>query len=611
MFDLLRGLVRAAIITAVILMPVLFFPVLAGAAAVYAYNAVRSRRALEASQSQDESQGERRTSRREQRREARREQARVREIQRAQAVEYDPKRGWNVDALPFDMNASFMGGRKSVAYFDCAGIDSLVKGVPNGKDVDYRFKVKDPQKAKMLQEKARMYNGAARVERVGDEFYVHASNAKAINDLAKEAFPPSRHDVTREITQLRQYYIEGAKDYEDAKRIFEATRDRRVPDRTVHTQVDTVDGVQAMRQSNGQPLDPASLALGMYVISETEVSTFKGKVSIPGNVEGDASVAAAAIEAFEPSNENRVASPDGGKVKISDGTPEKVGRYVLDDYGRGVDVVRLDDPRYRDLHAYVVCQDVDELAAVVNGGELPKGSLVVVDRMAPDLRDGQFYIELERSDDVRSRLGIQGEASPAFAAKCESLGVGAEQLEACLVMDEVSRNGYANARLKDSVSLERAKVNGLPVNELAERLTNDRLPKLDREAAGVWIKDASKIQAISVTVDPKRAEMRITSVVDNCQKVETRKMSDKEVTEFSRRPGVTKSEMKDLLMQVHPDFFKSYSVGGRSLYEDPVRDFIAGRKPAAVPELKAQMQEAKKQRQQKPVRKPSGPKRGV
>lgn len=609
MFDLLRGLVRFAVIAAVILMPVLFFPVLAGAAAVYAYNAVRSRRAMEASQSQDESQGEGRTSRREQRREARREQARVREIQRAQAVEYDPKKGWNVDALPFDMNASFMRGRKGVAYFDCAGIDGLVKGVPDGRDVDYLFRVEDPAKARMLQEKAKMYNGAAKVERSGDAFFVHASNAKAINDLAKEAFPPSRHEVTREVTQLRQYYVEGAKDYEDAKRIFEATRDRRVPDRTVHSQVDTVDGVQASRQSNGEPLDPASLPLGMYVISETEVSTFKGKVSIPGNVEGDASVAAA-IEAFEPSNENRVASPDSGKVKISDGTPEKVGRYVLDEYGRGVDVVRTDDPLYRDLHAYVVCQDVDELAAIVNGGELPKGALVVVDRRAPDLRDGQFYIELEQGDDVRSRLGIQGEASPAFAAKCESLGVGAEQLEASLVMDEVSRNGYANARLKDSVSLERAKVNGLPVNELAERLTNDRLPKLDREAAGIWIKDASKIQAISVTVDPKRAEMRITSVVDNCQKVETRKMTDKEVTEFSRRPGVTKSEMKDLLMQVHPDFFKSYSVGGRSLYEDPVRDFIAGRKPAAVPELKAQMQEAKK-RQHKPVRKPSGPKRGV
>lgn len=603
-----RLLTILAVSVLVIVAPWAFWPLLAGAVVARVIRRSRERREQ---RRREQASGDRPLSRRERRRQARENRRRAVQARRDQAVEYSPKYGWNVDLLPSDMSASFMEGQKGNAYFRCAGIDDLVTGTPLGKDVNYSFKLTDMTKLDELKRKAGMYNGAAAVEMRSGDWMVRASNAAAINELAKAAFPQRTHDVTREVMHTRQYRIEGMKSYDEALAYFKAKRDELIPANSFVTVRDVVDG-ETMRTSNGTELSPVSLPVGTFIISETETDRYKGEVKLHDNRFRDRDeMLEAARQSFSAGESTRLPGSVPGELSVSDSTPERVERYLSDEYGNHVGLVSPDGPDYKALRAYVICEDVDALAQVLNAGELPEGALVVASREAPSVREGQFYVELERSGDVRSLLGIQGEASPGFAAKCESLGIGAEQRDASLLMDEVARNGYASCVLKGKVGLERANVNGVPVRDIADRLSSTRLDRLDREAAGTWIRDASRIQAVSVTVDPKRAELRITSVVGDVQKVETRKMTDREVTEFSRRGKVSRAEMKDLLMQVHPDYFRSYSVVGKGtyhgLYEDPVRDFLAGRRPASVPEVKARMQEARRERQA--LRKAAEPKR--
>ena len=47
------------------------------------------------------------------------------------------------------------------------------------------------------------------------------------------------------------------------------------------------------------------------------------------------------------------------------------------------------------------------------------------------------------------------------------------------------------------------------VDEIAERMSNDRLTKLDRKTLGQWIEDAGKIESVTLTIDPKMGSVRI------------------------------------------------------------------------------------------------------
>ncbi|MBR1434040.1 MAG: hypothetical protein IJ584_02885 [Bacteroidales bacterium] len=588
-----KRLAQIGLIALVILAPALSFPFLASALAFDAYERMRARRAAEGRKSGLDRRLDERRERRERRQERRRSEARSVQARREQAVEYDRRNGWNIGRLPFDMTADLTTAREGRMQFTAAGIPGLVTGLAKGRDVEYSFLVDDPEKAEALRKKSRMYNGAADVVRQEDgRFRVVAYNAAAINDLAKEAFPAVKHQVEREIVLTRQYSLQGYDSYEEALKAFKADRERFSPVNSFTKVTDSVDGVKEER-SNGERLDPKVMAHREWLITEEEVTRYAGQVVVPGSIVSDEDIVVYARNHFEPGDSNKVILSKEDALRLSDGTPEAAARYIVDEAGNAL---RLYDPsakEVKELHPYLICADMDSLAEYLNGDEIPKGSFLVLDDRRPDVTDGRFYIELDADDDIRSLLGIQGEASPSFAAKCESLGIGSEQLEASLLMREAAEKGYADVALRDSVSLSRVRVNGVPVEELADRLSDERLERLDRKAAEVWLRDAAKIQAVNITIDAKRAEMRITSCVDNVQKVETRKLTDREIQSFSRRGKISKSEMKDLLMQVHPDYFKSYSIGGKGVYEDPVRDFLEGKKPVVSTTLKAQMEKAK------------------
>lgn len=583
---LIRNAVKLGLLGLVVFMPAIAAPVLLGVAAVSLFNRAVLNREMRR-QAEQENGAVRKPTRRERRQQERQKAHALRE----EAVEYDQSRGWNFALLPVDMEADITGADRFRAKFTCAGIRDLVYGRADLRgNVRYDFLITDREKAQELQRKARMYNGAVSVKptRDGRAFEVTASNASAINDMAKAAFPPVKQEVERTIVKSQYYTVGGCKDYADAVRKFEATRASRVPDKTVVGVTDTVGGERFDRVVP-EEYAPTYLEVGQFVVRVDTETKYKGEVKVPGNVSSTEEVREYASRAYEPKPSEEVSGRSVAE-KLCDATSKEATRYVSD--GTTVlDIRTADDPAYRAMRTYLVCNDMESLAEILNGGEIPKDTLLVMDRYLPDT-DGRFVLELDAADDIRTKLAVQGDASPAFVAKCESMGVGRDMVEVSRIMDEVSERGYATVRLKDGVSLERVRVNGIPVEELAERMENKRLVELDREGLGRWIADAGKIQAMSITVDAKRAELRITSVVDNVQKVETRKLTPRDVDQFSKRGEISKAEMKDVLMQVHPDFFKSYRAEGKPMFEDPVRDFIAGRKPAANPSLKEQMRKA-------------------
>jgi hypothetical protein len=603
---LVRNAVKLGLVGLVVFMPAIAAPVLLGVAAVSLYNRARLNREMRR-QAEQEGGAVRTPTRRERREEERRKERALRE----EAVEYDQSRGWNFALLPVDMEADISGADRFSAKFTCAGIRDLVYGRADSRgNVRYDFLFTDREKAQELQRKARMYNGAVSVRptRDGRAFEVTASNAAAINEMAKAAFPSVKQEVERTIVKSQYYTVSGCKDYADAVKKFEATRASRVPDKTVLGVTDTVGGERFDRVVP-EEYSPTYLEVGQYVVRVDTETKYRGEVNVPGNVSSTEEVREYASRNYVPKPTEEVSGRSASE-KLSDATSKEATRYVSD--GTTVlDIRTADDPRYRTMRTYLVCEDMDSLAEILNGGEIPKDALLVMDRYLPDRVDGKFVLELDAADDIRSKLAVQGDASPAFVAKCESMGVGRDTVEVSRIMEEVSERGYATVRLRDGVSLERVKINGVPVEEVAARMENKRLVELDREGLGRWIADAGKIQAMNITVDAKRAELRITSVVDDVQKVETRKLTPRDVEQFSRRGEISKAEMKDVLMQVHPDFFRSYRVDGKPMFEDPVRDFIAGRKPAANPSLREQMRQAQNRTPEKTVvevkRKPKGP----
>lgn len=576
--------------------PALSIPLLTAAVAVDAVERGRARRAAAGRTSRLDAYIERRG----QRRESRREEERALEARRSRAVEYSPSKGWDVSQLPLDMHADLSGRDRNTASFTCAGIDGLVQGTAKGRDVSYSFVLDDDERAVEVQRKARMYNGGASVERDGTgRFVVTASSAAAINDLAKAAFPRVEHRVEREVAQVRQFRMDGFSSFADALAAFEASRTSLKPMNTFVRISDRVDGGPE-NVIEGDSYDPVSLPLGSFLINEEEVSRFKGKVRMPARTDD---MAAEASDQYVPGEDDRVVLADKDRIRLVDGLRPDITRTIEDDMGRQVALVGPDDRRLAELRPYVVVEGMENLVALLDGGELPEGTAVVLDRDVPRPEPGLFVLELDRTDDVRSLLGVQGEASPAFAARCRAMGVSDEQLEASLLRREVDEYGYGSALLRKGLGVDRMKVNGVPVTELAERVSNERLPKLRRQELERWLNDASKIQSVTITVDAKKGLMRITSVVDDVMKTETKKITEKEARDFANRGKVTKAEMKDLLMQAHPDFFRTYSHGGRALYPDPVRDFIEGRKPKAADEIRKAMAEAKKNTPEKMVRK--------
>ena len=503
-------------------------------------------------------------------------------------------RGWNFNGLPLDMTLDSVDGR--TARLGAAGIDSLITAKKSllGTEAVFSFGLAGRESAIHVNELIEKNGLDARVVRGDDgSLSVVTSSLRVANALAKAAYPMRKAEVTREVNHVIQYVVSGAKDYEDAKAMLEADRECGRFVGSFVSSRDSVNGFRGSEQISGSPVDSVSLGgelpVGSYVVNVCEKSTIRGTIQVPANVSGTELTDYSAGH-FDSQTPGAVMN---GSLEFMDGTPNDLRRYFIHDVGGHH--VELRDPMKPGitaedgLKAYVVFTDAKALAEVMNEGSLPEGTFVSISRSEPVVGAGKYLLELDMADPrVRDAVSKQAALPASVQVSLDRLGVEPGTVEYSRIVDRVRREGSAGLSLAAGLGedvLFDARFMGVRFGELYERLSDERMVDLDVDKALQWAKDAAEIRYVNVEVDVARAELRITSSVGDGVAVKTERLSlsDDDIASLSKRGAISKTEMKDLLIQLHPDYFKTYSsTDGKSIFADPMRSFLHGEKPSLV-----------------------------
>ena len=290
------------------------------------------------------------------------------------------------------------------------------------------------------------------------------------------------------------------------------------------------------------------------------------------------------------------APPAKESVSFSDGTPEGVKRFIRNESGRFISLLGEGAVAAEGLKACVFCRDAASLEAVLSGAELPQGTFVSVSREVPEPEPGGFVVSFELDSDRLGRIAPQEPLSRELLGSLSAAGIPEGDVRASVMMDRIAEHGHFNGVLSGVLSLSESKVNGVPAAELSERLNNKRLAPLDRDGVSRWIGEAARIRAVHVEVDARKGVLKINTVVGNNLYCKTEKLSDDDVRSFAARGKISRGEMKDLVMGLYPEMFRMYSAGGKSMFRDPVGDFVKGRKPATVSEVVKELAQERKKR---------------
>ena len=528
--------------------------------------------------------------------------------------------GWNVDGLPLDMTFSSVNSRQ--AQLGAAGIDGLITAKKPffGTEAMFSFPVERGEVAAKLQGYIESSGVEAKVARDGaGGFIVSSGSLEVVNALAKMAYPQRSVAVARELVHVQQYMVEGAKSFEEARAMLEADRSAGRLINSYVSMQDTVNCMQGEPILNGSPVNAEFLNkeihLGAYVVNIEEVTDMKGSMEVPADVEPKDFVSYAEVH-FDSGRPDTVTDVS---ERFVNGTPEGLERYFI--YETNGHHVQLRNPESIDtmledgLKAYVVFGSAEALGVALDEGRLAEGTFVSISSSRPDVGVGRYVMELDLADHrVRDLISRNSDLPASVQVELERLGVDAASVDYSLIVDRVRRDGSVGASLSGELSediLCDGRVNGTMVSMLQERLTDERLYDLDVEKAIQWTKDASQIKFVNVEVDVVRSELRITSIVgnDGFRKTERLPLSDNDIDSLSRRGSLSKAQMKDLLIQLHPDYFKTYStVSGESIFKEPVAAFISGTKPVLTAD--GRKQEKARTKALKPVRQ-KGPKLSV
>ena len=516
---------------------------------------------------------------------------RTRAREKAKNVYYDRQTGeFHAEALPVDMRADLANAVQGRVSFSCAGMQDCIQGFPT-EDGGYRFRftVDDLDAARRVSEFSegaafRNSHGDASIRQAenGVGYVVESGDARSIRALVMAAFPPTRCEVEQEVRTVNQYVIHGCGSYEEAVAKFNRDRSVLRPERSFVERTLLLDGVEKERTS-GSAYAPLSLEAGTYVISEVDADVRKASISVPGNITNPDSIADFAACAFDSNKAEKVAGKSFSH-KLLDATPEHVSRYLevpdgtihLANEASIANLVSLRQPQF-----VFRCADMKEAGDLLSGKTIPQGRLLLLDTESPKPGPGEFIVTIPATADMLSSLRVEGDAAAGFMRQYSGAGIDEADIHLSLIEDSLSYDGYVTARSVDALSTENARINGVPASELSDRLRDSILPSLETsEEMSRWLADAAEIQSISVTLDAKKSELRVSSVVGGTTKTEVRRLSESEMADFAKRGELTKAEMKDFLMQTHPDYFRTYSDGnGGGTVQDPVSSFLKGEKP--------------------------------
>lgn len=532
---------------------------------------------------------------------------------KSQAVERDgvvTKKGWVRSALPLDVKLTSMSGDTKSALFEMAGIPDLVCGNRNGLVPEYSFTLSDLDSAFRVEEYLKSHRLPGSISQLpsGKGFIVRSGNIDAINELAKVAYPKVKTSVRRDVVHHRQYIVNGVRSYDEAVALFKKDRNCGHLINTYTEKTNSVNGVAEETLRDGSPATYINLSVGEYIITETELMRSEGTVLVPSRLDADA------VKEYVSKNysSDNPGANNTTNVVLSDGTPENVRRSFIVS-GHYVDVLDAENERTfkeHPLKAYAVIDSFEALASVINEGTLKEGTFVSVSEERPVVDDGKYVIELDLSDE-KVRRCLQYAGIPVSASVQSDLitkyGISPETFELSMIAD--SKIAVLKSDIKEDV-IDRSKVNGTEVSLLLDRVSVERLPQLSPEGMNQWMKDAAEIKSVSVVVDPVAGEMRIrTEVGDYGQyKTESYMLSAEEREALSKRGSFTQAELKDLVMQLYPGYFKTYRAegGNEGIFHNPVHSFLKGEKPVTKKEHRAHLTNLARKAKQHTVKKRTG-----
>ena len=158
-----------------------------------------------------------------------------------------------------------------------------------------------------------------------------------------------------------------------------------------------------------------------------------------------------------------------------------------------------------------------------------------------------------------------------------------------VLMDSLRRQGSVSLDVREDVALKDAKVNGADFSLVADRYSNDRLPKLDIKGLSEWSADVSRLGDVQVKVDSDSRGVTVSGRVDG-KPVEhdTVYLTPAQMMSLESREGVSMAEKVDLFLQMGSGrdstvaAFRSYPSFGDSSIANPVVDYAKGKEPRTV-----------------------------
>lgn len=552
--------------------------------------------------------------------------------QRAQNPYFNgERRSWNLDSVHPAMRPTVGPGDPEVQKFSVDGMKDVVvaraRGFSGGMakpEVDFAFTVKDPRAAERLhslvngKEFAEKYGpnaGSFRYDSASDSYEFRFRDPSAAVEMVRKAYPRETVDVEMNRDVTKQYVVRGCSSFEEAaRRVGEAGASMQPANVYSVTGV-TVGGVTDVTR-DGSRLSPDSVEAGTYVVDVTENSRCGGKMLHAGEID-EAAVARArfrlAAEAAgcpvvdaEPGTE--IASRPGAEPVVSDGLAGGTAARHIEVEGRRIPVLdaekaagMLVSPVYA-----VRVHGVDELRNLSSRGGILPGDTVGLS-MTSDDGPATYNVTVGSTPDLLKKLTPASRADEEARTRYAGI-LTEEEISSTLVADRLRSEGWSVARSESSVNLSEMYIDGVPAEEVRDRLSNGRLPALSNDAQmKAWLEDAAHIKSVTCSVDAKERMMTVTVQVDNVVTTEKTKLTDDDLRSLTKRGKIDKAELKDMIMQEHPDFFRTYSDGkGNPVVKDPMKSFLSGQKPEYVMasakrgEMEAQKTQKAQIRQPKP-----------
>lgn len=542
---------------------------------------------------------------------------------------------WNVHEFPMDMYPSVGLKDRGQAMFTVAGVENVVRGSVTRdafgrQKARFSMEIHDEAKANDVAELVRSQGiiGTRVVRLDSGAFEIVSDNAADICTIVKQFYPPRSFEVARSVETTRQFVVEGCATYEEALAKFKANRGNYVTPAAVKVSYQNIiDGHAEPEERFGEGVSGAAVWMeaGSWVIDETTREYFSRNVTVNGGVDmTDEAMRSNAAEAVVFKHEDKVEDRCSHEPVYSNGLQDAVVERKIQVGRNNILLVEEQSAALEKTGAsmYVSFKSLDELLAVASGDK-PLGSrIVLVDTVRPEPGQGEFILEVPADGRLLSSLDMGTDSSEFSRALSHygPYGVSADDISRSLVVDELQRTGYVSARLTDVPSMDRAMVNGVPVKEFVERsvamVKDGRAEALrDDVQRKRWLDDAAQVKSVHLDVDMRRRKVILTSTVQYQERMDIKMeeypssgaLSFDQMESLQRKGLFSDAELKDLVLQLHPDIFQSYRAPGSTddnvipLYADPMRDFIEGRRrgeaPSRQPEASESKEKAKESRQ--------------